>query len=403
MKKILVLLLLLLLKQGYSCDPSPDFFILENDTFIVSDYLYPNKYFRPFSGYYKKFVNEGGRSTACGPFKAQWKIKNDSLFLDDLIACNAAIYTINNKTFSMLDSLGVTDSLINKIRVMSGVEFVTFNKLIVDLKNYLTVDEINLLMKKYQFIRCISRLPNKRSSLDFKYLLKRRYKRNNLFANFYSGLFSIEIGENVDSMRIYMHRTSDKELFFQVKNGVVEKTFIANSVYIKKEFNGDSVGVAGYILPVLDNWIKCDSIVTNKNVSFLFKDSIQKTLIEYGFIEDRGIWNKRLRYRKAKDLVGNEKDRFENNYNFSDYTFLKLLFKGFIEGDYQLPYVCYVNGQNEDNTSFVKIIVLFTYYNKIKIVLKSNNEENVENLFNDLISKVNCEWVKGKLCINVGL
>lgn len=388
-----VLFFLILINFGYACDALPDYMIIENDTLeFRKTYIPIKQLFRPFSRYKRKLMRQGGSSTACYIYREMWKIENDSLYLDTLLACNSRVYLLDNESIEKLQSAGIPDSTVNKIKAISGIVYRSFWELNDNFKDALTREELNFT-ERYIY-RSTSQIPAQRIPLVYDTLLKKRYRNRKIFAEFYSGLFSVEVGEIVDSMLVHWHNVSNREIFFQINEGIVEDTFSAAASINDSISVVNSINMKNFILPIFPSWSHQDSIATDTITSIHFQDTLNSTMILYKSVNVESNFDKHSLFSEVRQIIDNFVTVNSSEYSFGDYSYLKLLYKGAVRSEWQIPYLNFVTGIELDNSNFKRICVLFTYNKRVIIEIESETQAELEDVFDNLISNIDCEWIQ---------
>ncbi len=391
MKKIWFVIFFLF-SMGFTCDAIPDGLILNNDTLELRNfYNRTDRYFKPFSRYRRKLMKQGGSSTACYAYRELWEIKNDSLYLDTLIACSQSLYTFNDESFSKLDSAGVPDSTIYKINTISGISFSSYWELSDELDKHLKKNEYKQHSK--EFFISTSRTPANYIPLQYNKLLKKRYRDIKIFAENYSGFLSVEVGNTIDSMRVYWHNISDEELFFQIKNGVVKKVFSVNTFYNGSFSAKKTKALNGYMLPILDDWVETNTTLEETGLNLSFEDTLLSNSITYKSINFESSFFEQLQTFKnvQKVIDGMIIERFPD-ITFSSPTHSRLLFNGAVKGPWQIPYISAVTGQTD--SSHITIAVAFASSAQTAIVIESGTKEQNDELFHKIITNVDCAWIR---------
>lgn len=389
--KIILLFLLFFASVGYACDPLPDYIILEKDTLELRQAYIPTAHlFKPLSRYKRKLILQGGSSTACHVKRDLWEIRNDSLFLDTLIACNSVIYLFSNETFAQLLSDGVPESTVSKIKPMANVPYESYWELCVELEELLSRKEFRSF--KNTLFGSAARVPGHIIPLKYNELLKREYRNRNIFADFYTGVISVEVGEIIDSMMVHWHSVSDKELFFEIKNGIVVDTFTVSGLYNDHIAVRESINMSGFKLPVFDNWVKQDSLREEAGSMVLFRDG--STTISYKAVSTESKWEKLLLYSEVNQIIDAETADHSAEYRFSERSYLKLLYNGAVRGEWEIPYLASIAGSKNDSSHFKKSAVLFTYSKRVIIEMVSSDKAQLDDLYDKMISNIDCAWIE---------
>ncbi len=389
-----VLIFFILITGVYSSDALPNYLVINNDTLeFRKAYIRINHIFRPFSRYKRKLIRQGNSSSACYIYKKRWKIKNDSLYLDTLLMCNRTLYRLNTNSIKEFGTAEISDSTIEKIKFLSDIQFPSLWKLNTQLKDYLTRSEHKVI--EDDLYRFTSKTHGQRIPLEYDHLLKKQYRNKKIFADFYSGLFSVEVGELVDSMLVHYHTVSDSEIFYQIRDGIVQDTFSASALFINHTISVEkSINMGGFILPIFPQWTLSDSTTIDTLQSLVYRDELNAATIRYELSDIESDFDEQSRFSNVTKLVENTMVKDSTQFTYNQSTFLKLLYKGAVRHEWYIPYLNYVSGVSIDSSQFKKIAVLFTYNRKIIIEIECHNEKLLDKMFMDLLSNIDCQWIQ---------
>lgn len=317
------------------CDPVPDYFIMGQDTFTYRDFIQIKDFFKPFSGYRNKLIYQGGLNTACRPCINIWKVNNDSLYLNNLAACTRRKYLIDDALFDTLKTKHIPQRAIDKIEVLKGNEFYNYKPFLDKLRKILTRNEINEY--SMEIINTSRDMKNKfppLHPLNFKPYIKSKYLKMNMFCKYFSGTIRVEIGESIDSMFIYWHKPTEKDLILNIDKGMVIDRHIIESIYHHSDSSGLQINLNEYILSIPNlyekmnskkpNISKLNKIDKNENDSMTYYNPTTSPLISMALLGEPDIWNRVDLLEKQTKIISNEIERFYEGYSFSEYNYLKI-------------------------------------------------------------------------------
>jgi hypothetical protein len=396
-------ILLFLSINAYACDGAEEI-IWQKDTLPFRDYLPINRYFKPFSFYSKNLSYQGGTNTACYSFIQNWKIINDSLFLDNIKGCNHRTYIIDNKSLDSLKKQSVPQDIIYKIEVLKDRKYLNTEPIFDELKKLISKNTI----EKYsaEIFQAISKHPNDRNYLDFKQFVKKKYLNKNLFFYNYSGIISIGVGKPIDSLLIYWHNPTEKDLFFIINNGIVTDTYYVNSVHYDTDTKGKELFIHGYKLFLPDNFVQSDSIhrhrssifptIKRPDTSLTYIDTLSSSTIQIVLNCKTHLWERQKQHLYQKDLINKEMSTLSNYFCFSGYNFLKINYNGSFRNEPDVPGICWVNGKGKNNKR-IKIITVSTNVAVIEILFSTDNltDETFDTIFNNMVRSISCTWMRG--------
>jgi hypothetical protein len=228
-----ILIVLLATYHSLQADTQlPELIVIQGDTLEMTS-LPISSFIRfyKFRGMPGKFRAKYNGTNCWRGYQGLWELLNDSLYLREIFRCNVQYFNVDDECIMGLKRYGLPDTIARRLMSLRGVEYDGMDALNKGIKKILGKKLYGQYSGLITGICNNSTRSDKKLSFSKEQLVKKMYRRNNYFAEEFTGKLRIRTGKRISNYQMGFGTVYEQDLVIGISKGVAKNRIRVNTIY----------------------------------------------------------------------------------------------------------------------------------------------------------------------------